>query len=63
MYYLGGEVFTLEQIKQKNDTQDRILISNMENNKWEKIIVNTNSYKVTRPLEKDDIILGDEVLS
>jgi len=58
MYYLGGEVLTLEEVKAKNDPDDRILISNMECNDWDRIIVNTNSYKVTQPLESEDIVLN-----
>ena len=58
MYYLGGEVLSLAQVKARNDPNDKILISNMETNKWEKIIINTNSWKWTQPLEKDDVVLA-----
>lgn len=57
MYYLGGEVFTLEQVKRRFPN-DRILISNMEANGIDKIIVNTNSWKWTATLRKADIILN-----
>lgn len=57
-YYLGGEVFTLEQVKARNDKSDRILISNMEGNGYDRVLVNYNSYKVTLPLRQDDIILA-----
>ena len=57
MYYLGGKVFTLEQIKNRNDPKDEILICNMECNKYDRVIVNTNSYKFTAPLNKDDVVL------
>jgi len=60
MYYLGGEVLTLEEVKAKNDPDDRILISNMECNKWDRIIVNTNSYKTTQPLGPKDIVLESD---
>ena len=56
-YYLGGEVLALEQIKARNDPKDKILISNMEGNNWERVVVNTNSWKITLPLEPDDTIL------
>ena len=58
MFYLGGEVLTLDQVKAKNDPGDRILISNMECNKWDRIVVNSNSWKWTQPLEKDDVVLN-----
>jgi len=57
MYYLGGEVLTLKQVRAKDDPDDKILISNMEANKWDRIVINTNSYKWTQPLEKGDIVL------
>lgn len=58
MYYLGGDVFTLEEIKAKNDPSDRILISNMECNHWDKIVVNTNSWRFTAPLMDGDVVLS-----
>ena len=57
MYYLGGTVETLAQVKARNDPDDRILISNMEGNGWDRIITNTNSWKVTRPLLDGDTVL------
>ena len=57
MYYLGGEVMTLEQVEKRNDPKDRILISNMRGNGYEKIIINTNSWKWTQPLEEGDVVL------
>lgn len=57
MYYLGGTVCTLQQLKDKNDPNDRILISNMQCNGWDRVIENSNSWRVTRPLEAGDIVL------
>ena len=55
MYYLGGTVKTLADIP---DTQEnRILRSNMVNNHYSRVIENTNSWKVTLPLKKDDVVL------
>ncbi len=58
MYYLGGEVQSLEDVKGRNDPDDRILISNMESNGWDRIIINTNSWKFTAPLNEDDVVLS-----
>lgn len=56
-YYLGGKVETLAEVQARNDPDERILRSNMEGNGYDRIIVNTNSWKVTRPLEPDDVVL------
>lgn len=60
MHYLGGEVLTVEDVEARNDPADKILISNMRGNGWERIIVNTNSWKVTQPLMDDDVVLDFE---
>lgn len=57
LYWLGGKVETLAEIEARNDPKDEILISNMRGNRWEKIVVNTNSWKWTMPLEKGDTVL------
>ena len=57
MYYLGGEILTIEQVKERNDPDDKILISNMECNGYDRIVVNTNSWKWTQPLNKNDVVL------
>lgn len=56
-YYLGGKVETLAEVKARNDPSERILIANMEGNGWDRIITNTNSWKVTQPLEAGDVVL------
>ena len=58
MYFLGGKIFTLEDIKQRNDPKDNILISNMECNGWDRVIENNNSWKITQPFEKDSVLLN-----
>ncbi len=58
-YYLGGKVETLEEVKARATDADRILISNMEGNGWDRIITNSNSWKVTQPLEPTDIVLKE----
>lgn len=55
MYYLGGKVETYEEISKKEG--DSILANNMKYNDWEKVITNTNSWKITQPLHKDDVVL------
>lgn len=57
MYFLGGKILTLQQIKARNDPKDRILISNMECNKIDKVIENNNSWKATLPFNEGDTLL------
>jgi hypothetical protein len=58
IHYLGGKVMTLDQVKARNDPNDRILISNMEGNGWDRIVTNDNSWRWTQPLMKDDVVLA-----
>lgn len=59
MYYLGGTVETLEQVKARGTAVDgdRILIANMECNGYDRIITNNNSWRWTQPLRATDVVL------
>ena len=56
-YYLGGTVETLDQIKERNDPDDSILIKNMVTNQWDRIIRCNTNYRYVLPLMKEDIVL------
>lgn len=56
-YYLGGTVETLEQIKARATDDDRILVSNMECNKWDRIVTTDTPWRVSQPLEANDVVL------
>lgn len=56
-YFLGGTVLTLAEIQARSDPRDRILISNMQRNGWDRVIENNNSWKITLPLNPEDQIL------
>ena len=58
MYYLGGDVLTLKELKAKNDPRNQILISNMECNGHNSIVVNNNSWQWIQPLNDDDEVLN-----
>jgi hypothetical protein len=60
MYFLGGKVETLKEIEKRNDPSEDILRSNMRCNKWNRVITNTNSWKITLPLKDEDIVLDYE---
>lgn len=57
MYYLGGTVETLAQVKARATPADRILIRNMEGNHVERIITNDNSWRWTQALKPTDVVL------
>ena len=56
MYYLGGTIYSLEEVKEKFP-KEKILISNMEINNWDHVIENKNSYTAWLPFEEGDILL------
>lgn len=59
MYYLGGKIETLSEVKARATKNDKILIDNMICNHWDKIITNTNSWKITKPFLEGDILLTE----
>jgi len=61
MYYLGGKIETIDEVRRRADPKEEILLSNMECNHWDKIIVNTNSWKFTAPWNDADTILDFKV--
>jgi hypothetical protein len=56
MYYLGGRVMTVDEVEAEMP-DEKILIANMRSNKWDRIIINTNSYRTTQPLLDGDVVL------
>ncbi len=58
MYFLGGRVETLEQVRQRADPAEQILLSNMESNGWARIVVDAGrSWGMKQPLQKGDMVL------
>lgn len=57
LYYLGGKIETLAEVEARNDPQESILRSNMRINGYDRIVVNTNSWKWTQPLRDGDTVL------
>jgi hypothetical protein len=58
MYFLGGKVKTLKQLKAENSPQNKQLISNMEFNRYNRVVTNDNSWRWTQQLEKGDVVLS-----
>jgi hypothetical protein len=57
IFYIGGIIKTLEEVKNENLESNRILISNMEINGYDRIIEVNSSYSWTMPFRKDDTLL------
>lgn len=53
MYYLGGDILSYDDVKNRNDPKDDILLSNMRNNRYKFIIENRNSYLFTGAFDPD----------
>lgn len=57
-YFINGKVEILEDVKAKNNHDDRILISNMENNGWNKIVTTFSPWRWTQPFDdKKDCVV------
>ena len=56
LYYVGGEIMTLAQVK-KQLPQEEILINNMEINNWDKVI--KHRFGGFQPFEKDNVLLPE----
>lgn len=57
IYYLGGRVRHRDFVIVENKPDEQTLIWNMKMNDIERVIENTNSYKVTMPLNDNDVVL------
>lgn len=58
MYYLGGTVRTAEEILAGTDERESILRSNVEVNGFARLWTSTTGWKVTFPLEDEDVVLA-----
>jgi len=59
MYYLPHcKVFTLEEIEARNDPREKILRSNMRGNGWNRVVIATEGWRWTQPLNDTDVVLS-----
>lgn len=58
MYYVHCDIETLQEIEERNNPEDSILISNMKCNGWDKVAVTTKGWKGTYPLKEGDVVLS-----
>lgn len=57
VYYLGGKIETRAEVEARNAPDEQIMRDNMRINKIERVIINTNSWKVTMPFKECDVLL------
>ena len=59
MYFLGGKIRTLAEVRRDNKKDEKILLSNMECNKYERIVENNDptNWNWSLPLETGDVVL------
>ena len=57
LYYIGGKVETIDDVRRRGDPNERILLSNMECNGWDRIWSSTQGWKWTQPLRADDLVI------
>lgn len=59
LFFIGGTLRTLDEVKKKNDPKEEILRSNMECNNMSVIIENCNSWKFTGGFSEQDCIVDE----
>ncbi len=58
LYYLGGKIETLAEVKARATDKDRILLANMEGNGLKQIITTNNPHPLCQPFGAGDVILA-----
>lgn len=56
-YFLGGVIRKAEEILAGDDPKEETLRWNVKYNDFAGVITNTNSWKITLPFEKNDVLL------
>jgi len=57
MYYINCKVQSLEYLEARGRADERILVSNMKCNGWDRVVTTTKGWKWTQPLEANDVVL------
>lgn len=56
-YFLGGKVSTYEEICSRTDSESALLRFHMEQEGWDRVLVNERSWAITQPLKPGDRVL------
>ena len=60
IYFIGGKLMTFDEVEQRADPKERILLDNMRYNDFKIVIQNDNSWRTMKPFgERDSIIDRD----
>lgn len=58
MHYIGGKIETLDEVRSRGLESERILLSNMECNGWNRIWRATAGWSWTQPLKPEDVVIA-----
>lgn len=58
-HFLGGKVYSYDEVCARNDPKEDILRSNMLCNSYWFVVENRNSYKSVQPFNSDDVVVDD----
>lgn len=53
LYYLGGDIITLEELNKRNDPKEEVLRWNAKANGWKQFLVNGNSWRWCQPFDPE----------
>ncbi len=56
-YFINCTVHTLKEIENHNDPNDKILLSNMRNNGYDRVATTIKGWKWTQPVREQDVFL------
>lgn len=59
-YFLGGKIETIEEIRARNDPDEKILLGNMESNGWDRIWRSPDGWKWSQLVWPFDVLLDVE---
>jgi hypothetical protein len=57
MYYINGKIETIEEIRDRADPSERILLSNMECNGWNQVVTTFSPWKHTGVFNDGDAVV------
>jgi hypothetical protein len=59
-YYINCKVETLAEVKARGEEREKILVSNMEGNGWDKIVKTTRGWGWAQPFREGDKVVNSD---